>query len=439
MRRTMDKRAQGQIIHVVKVFDLSSSMHEHVASLVKVADAQVAELAAASKVSDQETRVTVYTFSSAQFHGGLEARCLVYEKDVLRVPSIAGMRLRASGNTALCGAMLKVISDLKLTPEQYGDHSFLLYLLTDGMENASLPASRSMLPKVIGELPDNWTLAAFVPDATAKHYLTRFGFAPGNISVWDPSKEGAVEEVGQLMATASSTYMAMRSSSPHKRSTQNLFEAKSPAAGDLKRTLTRMTPGSYFFEHVDAADLEKITNARIDEFMELKTGKPYIPGRTYYEMTQRVRIQPDKKIVVAIWSKEDNSEDVFTGPEARAKLGLPDDGRTEVRVSPGKWNAKGYKVFVQSNSNNRKLVPGTRVLVVRLGTQRAGGSGGAGAGHSGPGRSSGCSCSSSSHGARTSCEKFPGEHIRFRFPGKIPLRVKETRWKILPPGVPPRT
>lgn len=368
----LDKRSQGQIIHVIKIFDLSSSMQWHVEPLIKVADAQITEMATASKASDQETRVTIYTFSSPPYHDNLKAKCLIYEKDVLRVPSIAGMGLRAIGNTALCDAVLTVIDEVRVTPEKYGDHSFLVYLLTDGEENSSQYGAKETLPRVIRALPGNWTLAAFVPSHGAKRLLGNYGFAPGNIEIWDPSKKDAIEEVGVAMASATSGYMAMRSATGAK-STTNLFSMNAPKAADIKRNLVSLTPGSYGFENVNAEDLARIENARIDRFMELKVnderarrGKPrdyvFTPGRAYYQMTKRERIAHDKQIAIAIWNPATNDEDVYVGPEARKMLGLPTDG-TNVRISPGSF--KGYTVFVLTKSYNRKLVPGTRVLVMR--------------------------------------------------------------------------
>jgi len=84
---------QNLINHVVFVLDASSSMRKIAADLVKVVDGQVARLARRSQQVDQETRVTIYTFAdTAQWH--------VYEKDVLRLPSIKDL-YKAIGNTAL--------------------------------------------------------------------------------------------------------------------------------------------------------------------------------------------------------------------------------------------------------------------------------------------------------------------------------------------------
>lgn len=56
---------------------------------------------------------------------------------------------------------------------------------------------------------------------------------------------------------------------------------------------------------------------------------------------------------------EKKTDRVYTGPEARALLGLPE---TEVRVKPD--HNDDFTIFVQSTSVNRKLVPSTRLLLM---------------------------------------------------------------------------
>ena len=72
------------------------------------------------------------------------------------------------------------------------------------------------------------------------------------------------------------------------------------------------------------------------------------------------------ELAIAILDKDRTEEDVYVGEKIREKLGLPAESeRKEVRISPGAWSNKGYSVYVLSTSNNRKLLPGTRVLVMR--------------------------------------------------------------------------
>jgi von Willebrand factor type A domain len=334
--------SQNKINHIVLILDASSSMTDHVMNVVKVADTQIASLAEQSKINDQETRVTVYTFSYST-----EIHCLIYDKDVLRLPSIAGL-YKTYGRTALASAVTLAINDLKMTPEKYGEHSFLIYLITDGLENESPRKIVMDLPGLINFLPEHWTLAAFAPDATAKHHLKNLGFANDNITIWDPY--ASFEEVGQVIQTANSSFMQQRSVGV--RGTKSLFNLKQASINDIKSALTPLTKGSYTLNPVGG---EKV---RIDEFVEKIAGS-YTPSLAYYEMTQRVRIQGYKKIAILV----EKDDEVYMGDAAREIVGLPTDGITEVRVSPGAH--PGYRIFIQSTSFNRHLLPNSRLLLMR--------------------------------------------------------------------------
>ena len=85
----------NRINHMAFVLDASTSMRDHARTLPEVADAQVAHLARLSEELGQETRISVYTFGSQG-----TTKCLVYEKDVLRLPSIKGL-YQIGGMTAL--------------------------------------------------------------------------------------------------------------------------------------------------------------------------------------------------------------------------------------------------------------------------------------------------------------------------------------------------
>jgi len=95
----------------------------------------------------------------------------------------------------------------------------------------------------------------------------------------------------------------------------------------------------------------------IREFVE-RQGKPYVKGTCYYQLTKRETIQDYKEI--AFYEKASGKVYAGTLAAAREMLGLPD---LETRVSPD-FNPL-FDVFVQSTSVNRKLVPGTKLLVFK--------------------------------------------------------------------------
>jgi hypothetical protein len=67
-------------------------------------------------------------------------------------------------------------------------------------------------------------------------------------------------------------------------------------------------------------------------------------------------VQPQKAIVL----REPITGRIYSGHPARQLLGLPTDGTTRAKVTPGMMSK--YQVFVQSTSVNRKLVGGTLLL-----------------------------------------------------------------------------
>lgn len=343
------------INHITIILDRSGSMDIHENTVVAVTDQQVALLAENSTLLNQETRITMAMFASPPYMDGKILDVPVYDTDVLRAPSLKGL-YKPHGGTALCEAVLATIDHLKAIPETFGDHSHLVMLITDSRENASSGDARQRMPGVMKKLPDNWTFAAFVPSASAKWNLQSLGIPVGNIEIWDATSKQGVEDIGVAMAAAIPAYMESRAGG--MRSTDALFSLGSmaaPKAEQVKAQLTPLTRGSYFF--LDVSVDEYPAGVRIDEFVTAKTGLPYNPGMALYQMMKRERIQDHKKVAVELLS----DQSVYMGPAARQMLGLPERG--EVRVSPGSF--KGYAVFIQSTSMNRKLLGGTRLLVMR--------------------------------------------------------------------------
>jgi hypothetical protein len=332
---------QGYINHVAIIADKSSSMWKHRDTLVRVLDSQIAYLAQRSKELDQETRVTVYLFNHM-------VECLVYDKDVLRMPSVAGL-VNPSGRTALMDATARGVGDLQQTAQLYGDHAFLVYVLTDGMENESHLITADKLNMLLTGLPENWTVAALVPNAAAKFEVKRFGFPSGNVEVWDTTSAEGLVEVGGTIRRATDDFMVARSQGV--RGTRSVF---SMDTGNLntsnvyKAGLVPLKPGEFEILRVHVEE-------QIKPFV-VRHVHQYRLGMAYYQLSKRETIQAGKKIAV----RNKKSGEVFMGQHARDLLGLPDD---TVKVAPG-YNPD-FDVFVQSTSVNRNLVAGTDVLVIR--------------------------------------------------------------------------
>ncbi|MEU7028102.1 vWA domain-containing protein [Streptomyces sp. NPDC046275] len=341
---------QNYINHVALVLDASSSMSRLSGKVVEVADQQIAYLARRSRELDQETRVTVYVFAD-------KVECVIYDKDVLRMPSLKQL-YRAGGMTALLAAALKSQRELAQTAQLYGDHSFLTFILTDGQENAShrSPDAPSKDPRalmaavaeMIETQEDNWTLAVLVPDQMGKREATQCGFPKDNIAIWDATSTQGLEEAGQVIQEATEKFMVGRTKGI--RGTRAVFSTGADTVNKdtIKAAgLTPVDPSGYALLPVGRA-------AAIKEWV-IESGHTYRTGGAYYQLSKPEKIQARKHIAVL----EKSTDRIYSGPEARALLGLPD---VEVRIRPD--HNDDYTIFVQSTSVNRKLVPNTRLLIM---------------------------------------------------------------------------
>jgi hypothetical protein len=329
------------VTHVGLVLDASSSMARHRDRLVKAVDTLVSHLAARSRELDQETRISVWTFADRGTY-----RCLVWDKDVLRLPSIATL-YQTGGMTALIDATCEALDDFGTVPTRYGDHSFLVYVLTDGQENDSVRA-HAALPGYLTRLPEEWTVAALVPDTKGVHEAKRFGFPAGNVERWDTTSATGITEAGERIRQATDAYMTGRARG--ERSTRTLFSTGSEAvnAQTIRQAgLVPLRAGAYRL-------FEVWEDASIRDFVEQRmAGAAYVSGRGYYELTKAEDIQPQKEL--AFMSKVDHK--VYVGRGARAMVGLPD---MHVRIKPD--HNPDYTIFVQSTSTNRRLKAGTQLL-----------------------------------------------------------------------------
>lgn len=334
----VQKVEQNLINHVGLVIDKSWSMSHLQQQVVQVVDGQVHDLAQLSQEMDQETRVTIYTFDDSVY-------CINYDKDVLRLPSLSG-RYHTSGNTALLDATMKCITDLEKTATLYGDHAFLIFVVTDGQENRSRLFSRLELKQKLDLLPDNWTVVAFVPDARGLHDAETFGFLKGNIAIWDTSSSKGFESVGNVVRKTTQTFMQNRAQGI--RGSRSILTADTSRLDTSKNLLTPLNPTRYSI-------FRPVLGGEIRTFVESKVGS-YTLGNAYYKLRKSEILQPHKHIVV-----RNKRGEVFTGTEVRGLLGL--DVPDKVRVHPNKFS--DWDIFVQSTSVNRHVTNEDEILVLR--------------------------------------------------------------------------
>ncbi len=366
---------QRKINHVAFVIDESGSMQHLSIEVVKVFDAQVRWLAQLSTDMDQETRVSLYTLT------GNTVTCVLYDQDALRLPSLAG-HYRPRAGTPLIQAVAKAIEDLKKTPELYGDHGFLLFALTDGDENTSVipglgiyadsRAKGEFLNRILTALPDNWTIGCLVPDFRGKHLAEQFGFAKGNIAIWDATSAQGMSDAGEEIKAATSNYFTGRAAGV--RGTNTLFAQNVSAAQVASSGMTPVSSDSFMIVPVALASTSSlayvipnksktkknpdgIKHVEIMPFIE-ETGRKYVAGTTFYELVKSEKFDPHKQVVLI----HRQTKQVYKGDQCKKLLGL---GSTSTRVRPQPVKGGDYDVFIQSTSVNRHLPIGSRVLIFK--------------------------------------------------------------------------
>lgn len=342
-------RAKNLANHVAFVLDASGSMDHLTHKVIEVADRQVASLATNSQKYNQETRISIWVFSDRY-----NIECVVWDMDVLRLPSISEF-YKPGGQTALIDATMKSIEDLGTVSQIYGDHSFLMFVWTDGQENNSFNRNPLVLSNKIKSLPDNWTVAALVPDIRGVADAKQFGFPAGNIQMWDASTEKGMEEAHQVILDAHTSFMKARATGV--RSTSNLFDMSAAAVNKntIKAAgLTPLDPSEYILTTVVYGKNFQDGDDWISTYTTNVLGHQYVAGRGYYQLTLApVKVQIQKDIAIV----EKKSGKVYTGKNARALLGLPD---MVVTLKAGQ--NPDYDIFIQSTSPNRKLLHGQKYL-----------------------------------------------------------------------------
>lgn len=346
--------------HIVFAIDGSSSMDGHTKSVVKVIEDQIAYLARRSQEMEQETRVSVYVFADG-------VQCLVQDVDVLRLPSIGDL-YEPYGNTALIAATMQALDDLEKIPTTYGDHSSLVYVITDGQENASFDKNgyryaRSAVSKRLEGLPDNVTVALLAPDILAKQKAVDWGFPRDNVAIWDNTSRTGMDQVETVVTAATENYFAGRARG--QRGSRNIFSTGADAVNKatVQAALTPLPGDKYRLIPVVPAEgtvkdeKGQYPKIRVDKFIREDCGMKFQLGTVFYQWNKREKVQPQKQLAVV----EKATDKVYTGTgdEIRRMIGLPDMSVTQ-KADP---NPK-YDIFVQSTAPNRNLVAHTKVLVM---------------------------------------------------------------------------
>ncbi len=329
--------------HFIILLDRSGSMNSVRREALDGVNKTLRDITKAAEESKQETRVSLYDFADYINRPFFERPTQMVEQLFSYYPN---------GGTVLFDAVERAIND-HLTPvSQYEDHSYVVIAITDGQDNGSRDKTGRTMNELVRKVQgsDRWTVTFQLPPNSKNWFCRNFNVPEGNVTEWAATRLG-IERATEQRTLGTQNYFAGRSVGLN--STKSFYEKVTTDLSKLDSNTLRNTCTNIAGQVKSwVVDREE----DIQPFMQRQLGNvPYIPGTAFYALTKtEARVQPYKKVLLM----EKGSRAVYGGDEARRLIGLK-DGAT-CRVIPG--NHSNFDIFIQSTSNNRKLVRGTKVL-----------------------------------------------------------------------------
>ena len=314
--------------------DRSGSMLGLTNKVTEETNKKIAELIELDKTSGQVTQLQIADFSNTM---APSAWYFPVDKTSYKVVNFGG-------GTALEESTLAAINQLKTAPQVSSnpDVANLLLIMTDGEE--SYGYHRVALRESIRTLPPNFTITIIGP-AGVTRWADMVGIPPGNVITWDGR---TAESYGQTMTAQSvglGNYVKTRGAGGS--SVQNFYTVNPDKVLPQEfENLNLIPPTEYSFISPSTSKIE------LKPLIE-GNGFQFKKGVNYYELIKPEKIQTDKDILVFDESKNELRGKGGNGAEVRQFLGIPLDKPILVHPQKGTNNKK---IFVQSNSNNRKVI-----------------------------------------------------------------------------------
>lgn len=328
--------------HLSLLIDSSGSMHGLASQVVKQVNSILEGLQTQAEELGQEVIVSLYSF-------GGTIDLLLSNKPIKGSPRLKASDYTASGNTPMVQALNRAIADMKLSDSK--EVANLLTVVTDGEADTdwSQRDVDAEMKRLTGT--DRWTFSFLVPNGATRQVTSRFpSILPGNITEWDQTSVKGLEAGSQAVASGYAGYLKGRSVG--QTSTKGFFTAAvtPQQAAQAKKKLDDVKDD---FKQMTVRTQDPKT---IQDFIESRN-LTFVKGNAFYQLSKAETVQAAKEILL----RDCTTGAVYGGAQARGILGLP--AGQDVKVKPadhGTWD-----VFVQSTSNNRKLMPGTNLLYLK--------------------------------------------------------------------------
>jgi hypothetical protein len=246
-----------------------------------------------------------------------------------------------TGGTALNDALYLVLNPKSKDINQ-------LVIITDGQENASSKSTSTVAALIRACLnSDHWTIGFCCPQQDKQTILNSYGIPEGSVQVWNTTSTG-VKTLSTQLSTASTNYYSNVTRGVKNMKSNYFAPDLNITKTEVKRNLDNVTK-NYHIKTVTKND-----DLTASSFVTSKRLK-FVVGCLYYQLTKRETLQDYKNIVLM----KNSDGTLYSGEEVRTILSIPEGGTISINPS----FSPDWTVFVRSTSWNRKLVPGTKVLI----------------------------------------------------------------------------
>lgn len=341
VKKIAAKKVEKLVNNVALVIDESGSMGWLGENVKKVVNKWVADFKKENANFNQTTFLSLYKFANTvQFE--------YQNEDINDVKNFTNYS--PNGGTALFTGVKTAVENLDIIDRaNKGNNSFLVIVITDGYENQSGEFNIEVAKKYITDRQNkgNWTFVFLLPPGNAKTFIKEYNVLSDNVREWEATAEG-LKKAEEKTSGGINTYYTTRSTG--LQSTSTFFkpiDLSKVKPSDVQRKLDDISGECKLYEVKE--------EAVIQEFVEKKTRRAYVKGSSFYQLTKKELVQPDKQILVMEYGKTA----IYGGEQARNLIGLPIGQNAKVDIK----NLANYTVYVQSNSVNRKLPRGTKLIV----------------------------------------------------------------------------
>lgn len=250
--------------------------------------------------------------------------------------------------TPLWDSVGSIIDILNNVPDKDNiDVTFLVIVITDGLDNSSSKFNKFSIASKINRLQisDKWTFVFRVPVGMRKRFSS-LGIPIGNIQEWNQDVN-SLKLASMETSSAIGSYYETLSKGIARSSTSFYTNLSYLKDEDVKKKLENI------FHKIQIIPVH--TKTDIKSFMKESVGK-FVIGTGYYELTKTEDVQESKNILII----DENTGYAYSGRGARDIIGIPSKGT--IKLKPG--NNGHWRVFIQSLSNNRVLLPQTSIIYI---------------------------------------------------------------------------